>query len=110
MAVEPIEDLVRLTLETDRYFVRTNERFRTEGKGVGYSDLDLLAVRINPENGDREREIAEYYGITGYPGFFVHSGSSRTLSRVDRMLVEAGQPRLMVPQEFIAACQKAGSR
>ena len=71
---------------------------------------EILAVRINPENGDQEREIAAYYGVSGYPGFFVHSGASRTLSRVDRMLVEDGQPRLMVPEEFIAACQQAASR
>lgn len=71
---------------------------------------EVLAVRINPENGDREREIAAYYGVTGYPGFFVHSGTSRTLSRVDRMLVENGQPRLMAPEEFIAACRRAASR
>ena len=71
---------------------------------------EVLTVRINPENGDREREIAEYYGVNGYPGFFVHSGTSRTLSRVDRMLVENGQPRLMAPEEFIAACQRAASR
>ncbi|HVR28410.1 MAG TPA: thioredoxin fold domain-containing protein [Thermoanaerobaculia bacterium] len=71
---------------------------------------DVLAVRINPESGAPEREIAEYYGVAGYPAFFVHSGRSRTLSRVERMLVEQGRPRLMTPDEFIAALAAAGSR
>ena len=71
---------------------------------------DVLAVRINPEAGSREREIAKYYGVNGYPAFFVHSGRSRTLSRVERMRVEQGQPRLMTPDEFIAAVRAAGDR
>jgi thiol:disulfide interchange protein len=71
---------------------------------------DVLAVRINPESGSREREIADYYGVSGYPAFFVHSGRSKTLSRVERMRVEQGQPRLMTPDEFIAAVRAAGGR
>jgi thiol:disulfide interchange protein len=71
---------------------------------------DILAVRINPESGSQEREIADYYGVSGYPAFFVHSGRSRTLSRVERMRVENGQPRLMTPDEFIAAVRDAGNR
>lgn len=71
---------------------------------------DVLAVRINPESGSREREIADYYGVSGYPAFFVHSGKSNTLSRVERMRVENGQPRLMTPDEFIAAVRSAGDR
>jgi thiol:disulfide interchange protein len=71
---------------------------------------DVLTVRINPESGTREREIADYYGVSGYPAFFVHSGRSKTLSRVERMVVERGQPRLMTPDEFIAAVRAAGAR
>jgi thiol-disulfide isomerase/thioredoxin len=71
---------------------------------------EVLAVRINPESGQQEREIAEYYGVAGYPSFFVHSGRSKTLSRVERMRVEGGQPRLMTPDEFIAAVRTAGDR
>jgi thiol:disulfide interchange protein len=71
---------------------------------------DVLAVRINPEAGPQEREIANYYGVSGYPAFFVHSGRSRTLSRLERMRVENGQPRLMTPDEFIAAVRDAGAR
>ena len=71
---------------------------------------DVLAVRINPESGAQEREIASYYGVSGFPAFFVHSGRSRTLSRVERMRVEQGKPRLMTPEEFIEAVRTAGDR
>ena len=71
---------------------------------------DVLAVRINPESGAREREIAEYYRVSGFPAFFVHSGRSKTLSRVERMRVVDGRPRLMTPDEFIAALRSAGER
>jgi thiol:disulfide interchange protein len=71
---------------------------------------DVLAVRINPEKGARERQIAEYYGVSGYPAFFVHSNRSKTLSRIERMRVEGGKPRLMTPDEFIATLRSAGER
>ena len=71
---------------------------------------DLLAVRINPEKGDQERQVAEYYGVNGFPAFFVHSSRSRTLSRVDRMVVENGQPRLKSEDEFLQAVEEAAAR
>jgi thiol-disulfide isomerase/thioredoxin len=71
---------------------------------------DVLAVRINPESGPREREIANYYGVSGYPSFFVHSNRSKTLSRIERMKVENGQPVLQSPDEFIQTVRSAGER
>jgi thiol:disulfide interchange protein len=71
---------------------------------------DVLAVRINPESGAKERQIADYYGVSGYPAFFVHSNRSKTLSRIERMRLEGGQPRLMTPDEFITAVRTAGER
>ena len=69
-----------------------------------------LAVRINPESGDTERQIAGYYGVRGYPGFFVYNPSSGNFLKVQRMTIEGGQPRLMVPSEFIAVLEEAGQR
>jgi thiol-disulfide isomerase/thioredoxin len=71
---------------------------------------DVLAVRINPEKGSRERQIADYYGVSGYPAFFVHSNRSKTLSRVERTKLEGGQPVLMTPDEFISTVRGAGER
>ena len=70
----------------------------------------VLTVRINPEAGKTEKEIAAYYGVNGFPGFFVHSGRSKTLSRVERMVFEGDKPRIMAPQEFIGAVEAAASR
>ena len=70
----------------------------------------VLTVRINPENGAEERQVADYYGVNGFPGFFVHSGSSKTLSKVERMVFEDGRARIMAPAEFIVAVESAASR
>ena len=71
---------------------------------------DVLAVRINPESGPREREIANYYGVSGYPSFFVHDNRSKTLSRIERMKVEGGETVLKSPDEFIDTLRNAGGR
>ena len=71
---------------------------------------DVLTVRINPEQGADERKIADYYGVQGYPGFFVHSGHTKTLSRVERMKLSGGEPRIMSPGEFIGAVAAAAAR
>src|SRR5688572_19815663 len=58
MALEPIQELVRLVLEADGYFVRNNVRYRIEGatkkrggRTAAYSDIDILAVKIDTETG-----------------------------------------------------------
>ena len=71
---------------------------------------ETLAVRINPENGDQEREIAEYYGVNGYPAFFVQGQGSRAMTKVDRVVVRNGEPRLMTPEQFVAAVSSVASR
>ena len=35
-----------------------------------------IAVRINPEYGVEERQIAERYGVTGYPAFLIMDNES----------------------------------
>jgi thioredoxin-related protein len=70
----------------------------------------LIAVLINPETGPEEAEIARYYGVQGYPAFFVHSIQNRTLSRIERFQFSGGRPRLKTAAEFIAACEEAARR
>ncbi len=69
-----------------------------------------VAVRINPEAGDVERQVARYYGVQGYPGFFVHNAEAGTFAKVQRMMMENGRPRLKTPEEFIATLEAAASR
>jgi thiol:disulfide interchange protein len=33
---------------------------------------DIIKVRVNPEDGQKENAIAFQYGVTGFPSFFVH--------------------------------------
>ena len=65
---------------------------------------------INPESGTREQEISRYYGVNGFPTFFVRSRSTNTLTRVERMKTVNGRPELKSPAEFIDACQAAERR
>lgn len=56
MALEPVQDLVRVWLELDGYFVRNNVRFKTAtrtrtGRSAAYSDLDVIAVKIDRQTG-----------------------------------------------------------
>ena len=69
-----------------------------------------LAVMINPESGTREQEISRYYGVSGFPTFFVRSRSTNTLTRVERMKTVNGRPELKSPAEFIDACRAAERR
>jgi hypothetical protein len=56
MALEPVENLVKLILETQGYFVQTNIRYKFEcetktGRTATYSDIDILAIKIDPTTG-----------------------------------------------------------
>ena len=63
----------------------------------------LVKIRINPENGPRERAIANEYGVRGYPSFFIQPSAS---SRPRKMRRTTGN-RLMTPEQFVVALEKA---
>lgn len=100
MAVEPVEDLVRLMLQSDGYFVRANERYRVE-YGVGskrsaaYSDLDLLAVKVNPETGKvTERlwaEVKAHLTSSLTPGYLRGFAKAFSTLLTDQALDQFGQ-------------------
>ena len=63
----------------------------------------LQAVRINPEKGLGEAELARRYGVAGFPALFLHEdGRPESFVTVRRTLVEGGRLRLKTPDEFIA--------
>ena len=68
----------------------------------------LVKIRINPEQGARERELAERYGVRGYPAVFVHAPGSPRPRRVGRMIVEGGRRRLATPAEYVEMLSRAG--
>jgi thiol-disulfide isomerase/thioredoxin len=66
----------------------------------------VVKVRINPEHGPAEREIAKQYGVNGYPSFFIVRNPSST--PVDIQPFRRGGKNL-TPTEWVSACQKAES-
>jgi thiol:disulfide interchange protein len=70
---------------------------------------DNVAVRINPEKGERERALAAHYGVRGYPTLFVYGSVSKTLIPVDRYTFASGRPTLLTPEQFIARVTEASA-
>src|SRR5215213_1675098 len=66
----------------------------------------VVKVRINPEHGPAEEEIASRYGVRGYPTFFV----MRNLSSLPRNIqpFRKGGANL-TPAEWVTACERAVS-
>lgn len=63
----------------------------------------VVKVRINPDDGREEREIAKRYGVTGYPTFFVVRKPSSLPVDVNPFRTRA--PNL-TPAQFVSACQR----
>ena len=62
----------------------------------------MSAVRVNPEAGEAEAALAETYGVSGYPGLFLHAQASASPRRVARTVRGPhGEPRLKTPEEFV---------
>jgi thioredoxin-related protein len=68
------------------------------------------AVMINPDDGEQENGIAQYYRVMGYPTFFVYGQKSGKMIRVDRHRMIGGRPQLLTPEEFIEAIKEAATR
>lgn len=66
----------------------------------------VVKVRINPEQGRAEREIANRYGVRGYPSFFVMRNLASQPLSVHPFRRGA---KNLTPAEFATACQEAES-
>lgn len=68
----------------------------------------LVKVRINPDHGPAEQDLARRYGVRGYPAVFVHPvDPEASPKKIARMVVERGKRRLMTPDEFVATLARA---
>ena len=72
----------------------------------GYLDTGF-AVLIKPERSQREQEIARYYGVIGFPAFYVYGHSSKRLIEVQRLRVVVDKPQMLTHEEFVAAIKEA---
>jgi len=63
----------------------------------------LVKIRVNPENGRRERLLANEYGVKGYPSFFIQSAPGATPRKIRR----SDRDGLKSPEDFVATLEKA---
>ncbi len=65
----------------------------------------MTKVRINPEKSPNNRFIAQRYGVSGFPTFFVHTDGETGPTKVSRMIRDGGEYRLKTQDEFIDSLQ-----
>jgi thiol:disulfide interchange protein len=80
-----------------------SELLRT-GPVVDYLQ-SVVKVRINPEAGAGENEIARRYGVTGYPSVFLHRPAESSFVKLPTHIQEDDGWRLRSPDELVAACR-----
>lgn len=66
----------------------------------------VVKVRINPEDGPAEEEIASRYGVTGYPSFFILRNLSAPPRKVSPFRRSGAN---LTPAEFATVCEQAAS-
>lgn len=81
----------------------------TDAEVDGYLDA-VLAVRLNPESGGRESQLARQFGVRGYPTLVMYSADGETASYVERMEMVDGSPRLMTGRAFLRVLDEAANR
>lgn len=81
----------------------------TDAEVDGYLDA-VLAVRLNPESGGRESQLAQRFGVRGYPTLVMYSADGRTASYVERMEMVGGAPQLMNGRTFLRVLDEAANR
>ncbi len=59
---------------------------------------NVIPVKINPEAGLKERQIADIYDVRGYPTFLMIGPDSRTVSRIRTS-------QKLSPQKFVDQCK-----
>lgn len=62
-----------------------------------------IAVRINPDYGTEERQIAERYGVTSYPAFLILDNESSIPRNVQPFRSNGNH---LTPDQFARACEK----
>ena len=63
----------------------------------------VLKVKINPEHGRAEQELADQYGVKGYPAFFVIRKPSSVPANVNPF---RGGGSHLTPTQFASACER----
>jgi thiol:disulfide interchange protein len=61
---------------------------------------NVIPVKINPETGLKERQLADNYGVLGYPTFLMIEPNLKTVTRIRTS-------NNLSPQQFIDQCKAA---
>lgn len=61
---------------------------------------NVIPVKINPESGLKERQIADSYGVTGYPTFLLINFNGQKVARIRTS-------QNLTPEQFIEQCNAA---
>lgn len=69
----------------------------------------VVKVRINPEKGPGEQKLAQRYGVSGYPTFFIQPGADKNPRRINRSVDNGFERRLMTPAEFVETLRQAAA-
>lgn len=67
----------------------------------------IVKVKINPEQGQAERAIADEYRVNGYPSFFILPSADGQARKVAGVVPDGDSWRLRTPEEFVEVCYKA---
>jgi thiol-disulfide isomerase/thioredoxin len=67
----------------------------------------LVKVRVNPESGLQEREIARQYGVRGYPSFFVQASANAKPRKIRQHKRVGGDWVLQTPRDFVTTLKRA---
>lgn len=84
-------------------FCRTLERDYLPTPPVLQYLRGVAKVRINPEHGLTERQLAKQYGVTGYPSFLVMRKPSSLPTNVNPFRTTGGN---LTPAQFVRACER----
>ncbi len=91
-------------------YCRRLDREILSSDAVSASLDDVVAVRINPEQGPQEQALASRFGVTGFPSFFVIGNEAGRPREVPPFHREGKQWMALTPAEFVTACRAAAEK
>jgi tetratricopeptide (TPR) repeat protein len=94
------------------YCRRLDERLLNAWDVERYLGERVVRVRVNPENGSAEDELAQRYGITGYPSLFLMGpdGTAERVSPYRKKASRSAPNELQAPEEFTRALEDSVGR
>jgi thiol-disulfide isomerase/thioredoxin len=89
------------------YCRHMNDEILASSEARGYFN-GIPAVKINPDDGAEHKKIAEEWGVSGYPAFFILPEGSTRGSKVHPYKTRNGERTSMSGEAFVQACRASG--